>query len=125
MSAGRYKQMRAKYKGRCAEAKSVAIFPLPESSNSGRDLGITASNPICLHFPQKGGNVEFVGYLHYSALQADGCLSQLIPLGCFYRKCREGDALAGQDPKQAIGAGERDAEWSHSFLQGNEGTGTC
>lgn len=127
------KQVRAKCKGRCAEAKRVAIFPLLESSNAGRDLGITAGNPICLQSGfiikrssalgrQKGGNVEFMECPRYPTLQVAGCVSQLIPLGCFCRQWREGDALAGKDPKQVIGAGERDAEWPHSLLQGSKGT---
>lgn len=107
------KQMRAKCKGRCAEAKNVAVFSLLGSSSAGRDLGITAGNPIYLQLGfiakkssdlgcRKGGNVQFMGCPHYPPLQAAGCASQLIPLGCFCRQWREGDALAGQDPKQAI-----------------------
>lgn len=98
------KQMRAKCKGRCAEVKNVAIFPLLGSSSAGRNLGITSGNPICLQLGfipkrssdlgcQKGRNVEFMGCPHYPTLQAAGCVSQLIPLGCFCRQWREGDAL--------------------------------
>lgn len=73
------KQMQVKCKCRCAEGKNVAIFPLLGSSNAGRDLGITAGNPICLQLGfiarrssalgcQKGRNVEFMGCPHYPRL---------------------------------------------------------